>query len=101
MTELNNRTMKGYGGQSQAQRFALLDAPCLQPLPAMTYEYTEYRAVKVAPDYHVEYGRHWYSVPHELVGERLSVKAGQTLVQFWHKGRCVAQHPRSDRGFVE
>lgn len=99
MTELNNRPMKGYGGQSRAQRFALLDAPCLQPLPAMPYEYTEFRAVKVAPDYHVEYDRHWYSVPHELVGERLSVKAGQTLVQVWHKGRCVAQHPRSDRQY--
>ncbi|WP_436198187.1 Mu transposase domain-containing protein, partial [Escherichia coli] len=29
------------------------------------YEYTEYKAVKVGPDYHVEYARHWYSVPHE------------------------------------
>lgn len=99
MTELNNRPMKGYGGQSRAQRFALLDAPALNPLPSIAYEYSEYRAVKVAPDYHVEYDRHWYSVPHELVGERLTVKAGQTLVQVWHKGRCVAQHPRSDRQY--
>lgn len=99
MTELNTRPMKDYGGQTRAQRFALLDAPVLNPLPSMGYEYSEYRAVKVAPDYHVEYDRHWYSVPHELVGERLSVKAGQALVQVWHKGRCVAQHPRSDRQY--
>ncbi|EFC0383308.1 IS21 family transposase, partial [Escherichia coli] len=58
-------------------------------------EYTEYKAVKVGPDYHVEYARHWYSVPHELVGQRLSLKAGQSVVQLWHKGQCVAQHPRS------
>ncbi len=51
--------------------------------------------MKVGPDYHVEYARHWYSVPHELVGQRLSLKAGQSVVQLWHKGQCVAQHPRS------
>ncbi|GAB5120106.1 transposase [Escherichia coli] len=68
-------------------------ASVLTPLTA--YEYTEFRAVKVAPDYHVEYARHWYSVPHELVGQRLSLKAGQTVIQVWYRGECVAQHPRS------
>lgn len=52
----------------------------LKPLPTYPYEYTEYKRVKVAPDYHVEYDRHWYSVPHERVGERLEVKAGQRLI---------------------
>ncbi|HAW3225264.1 TPA: IS21 family transposase, partial [Escherichia coli] len=90
-----NRPMKGYGNQTRAERFRILDAPALSPLPLAPYEYTEYKAVKVGPDYHVEYARHWYSVPHELVGQRLSLKAGQSVVQLWHKGQCVAQHPRS------
>lgn len=64
--ELNNRPMKGYGNQTRAERFRILDAPALSALPAAPYEYAEYRAVKVAPDYHVEYARHWCSVPHEL-----------------------------------
>jgi len=91
--------MKGYGNQTRAERFRMLDAPALSPLPLMTYEYTEYKAVKVGPDYHVEYARHWYPVPHELVGQRLSLKAGQTVVQIWHKGQCVAQHPRSSHEY--
>ncbi len=95
LTDMNNRPMKGYGNQTRAERFRMLDAPALSPLPLATYEYTEYKAVKVGPDYHVEYARHWYSVPHELVGQRLSLKAGQTVVQIWQKGQCVAQHPRS------
>jgi hypothetical protein len=95
LTDMNNRPMKGYGNQTRAERFRMLDAPALSPLPLATYEYTEYKAVKVGPDYHVEYARHWYSVPHELVGQRLSLKAGQTVVQIWHKGQCMAQHPRS------
>ncbi|HBM8746866.1 TPA: IS21 family transposase [Escherichia coli] len=95
LTDMNNRPMKGYGNQTRAERFRILDAPALSPLPLTPYEYTEYKAVKVGPDYHVEYARHWYSVPHELVGQRLSLKAGQSVVQLWHKGQCVAQHPRS------
>lgn len=76
LTDMNNRPMKGYGNQTRAERFRILDAPALSPLPLAPYEYTEYKAVKVGPDYHVEYARHWYSVPHELVGQRLSLKAG-------------------------
>lgn len=92
---MNNQPMKGYGNQTRAERFCILDAPALSPLPLASYEYTEYKAVKVGPDCHVEYARYWYSVPHELVGQRLSLKAGQSVVQLWHKGQCVAQHPRS------
>lgn len=67
---MNNRPMKGYGNQTHAERFRELDAPALSALPLATYEYTEYKAVKVGPDYHVEYASHWYSVPHELVGQQ-------------------------------
>lgn len=63
LTDMNNRPMKGYGNQTRAERFRMLDTPALSPLPLATYEYTEYKAVKVGPDYHVEYARHWYSVP--------------------------------------
>lgn len=96
---MNNRPMKGYGNQTRAERFRMLDALALSPLPLATYEYTEYKAVKVGPDCHVEYARHWYSVPHELVGQRLSLKAGQAVVQIWHNGQCVAQHPRSSHEY--
>lgn len=99
LTDMNNRPMKGYGNQTRAERFRVLDAPALSALPLATYEYTEYKAVKVGPDYHVEYASHWYSVPHELVGQRLSLKAGQVVVQIWHKGQCVAQHPRSSHEY--
>lgn len=85
--------------QTRAERFRVFDAPALSALPLATYEYTEYKAVKVGPDYHVEYARHWYSVPHDLVGQRLSLKAGQMVVQIWRKGQCVAQHPRSSHEY--
>lgn len=34
-------------------------------------------------------------IPHELVGQQLSLKAGQQVVQVWHKEQCMTQHPRS------
>ncbi len=99
LKEMNNRPMKGYGNQTRAERFRELNVPALSPLPLSPYEYTEYKVVKVWPDYHVEYARHWYSVPHELAGQRLSLKAGQTVVQGWHRGQCVAQHPCSEHEY--
>ncbi|HFU7707152.1 TPA: IS21-like element ISSso4 family transposase, partial [Escherichia coli] len=50
LTDMNNRPMKGYGNQTRAERFRILDAPALSPLPLAPYEYTEYKAVKVGPD---------------------------------------------------
>ena len=96
LTDMNNRPMKGLGNQTRAKRFCILDSPAHSLLPLEPYEYTEYKAVKVGPGYHVEYTRHWCSVPHELVGQRLSLKAEQSVVQLWHKGAVCgatsAQH---------
>ncbi|MCX2460034.1 IS21 family transposase [Citrobacter freundii complex sp. 2022EL-00972] len=97
--ELNQRPMRHYGGQSRRERFEQLDKPALGPLPATQWEYSEYRVARVGPDYHVDYGKHWYSVPHPLVGERVDIIATQRLVQIHHKGVCVATHPRSDSAY--
>ncbi len=33
LTDMNNRPMKGDGNQTRAERFRILDAPILSPLP--------------------------------------------------------------------
>ena len=50
MKDLNQRPMKGYGGLSRAELFAQLDQPALSPLPAYTYEYSEFKYAKVAKE---------------------------------------------------
>jgi transposase len=67
----------------------------LRPLPARPYEYAEWLTAKVNIDYHVEVERHWYSVPHQLVGQRLDIRITAGTVEVLHKGRRVASHPRS------
>ncbi len=48
--------------------FEQLERPALKPLPAVPYEYAEWRHAKVGVDYHVEVEQRYYSVPHRLVG---------------------------------
>jgi len=35
--------------------FEKIDKPCLQPLPAKRYVYSDWKETKVASNYHVEY----------------------------------------------
>ncbi len=93
--QLNDRPMRDYGGQTRRERFEQLDRPALEPLPQHRYVYAEWRKAKVNIDYHVDVGRHLYSVPHALVGERLDVRVSADTVEVFHKRRRVASHRRS------
>jgi transposase len=97
--ELNARPMKSYNGLSRQDLFLKIDAPALKALPLIPYEYTEYKVAKVGPDYHLQYDKHYYSVPHALCGQRLEIQASATLIRVYHQGQCVAQHVRSSKAF--
>ncbi|EEO05743.1 transposase [Vibrio cholerae TM 11079-80] len=96
MNDLNEREMKQYGASRKAL-FDKLDKPALKPLPKQRYLYTETKRAKVGPDYHIEYRRHYYSVPHQLVGHHVELEGSNRLVQIYHQGNLIAQHPRSQR----
>jgi len=95
MTALNNRTMKQLGASRQTL-FDSLDKPALKPLSAQPYLYTEVKRAKVGPDYHIEYKRHYYSVPHQLVGQYVELEATSKLIQLYCQGQLIAQHPASN-----
>ena len=42
------------------------------------------KKVKVNIDYHVEYEKQYYSVPHQLVGKQLEVHASSSSVQVYN-----------------
>ena len=93
---LNARPFKRLPG-SRRELFETLDRPALRPLPVRRYEYAEWRMAKVNIDYHVEVDRHWYSVPHQLVGQRCDIRVTAAVVEVLHRGRRVASHRRSGR----
>jgi transposase len=96
LVELNERPFQKLEG-SRRSLFEELDRPALRPLPQTPYEYAEWCQAKVNIDYHVEVARHYYSVPHELVGERCEVRLSDATVEIFHRGRRVASHRRGRR----
>ena len=71
-------------------------APALRPLPAARYELAEWKKVTVNIDYHVEGpDKTFYSVPYQLVRERLELRASATTIEVFKGGRRVASHVRA------
>lgn len=95
LQELNKRPMKTYGGQSRRELFEKIDRPALRPLPAEPYAVVEWKKVKVNIDYHVDIDRHFYSVPHRYIHQKLEARFSATTVEILAKGQRVASHKRS------
>jgi len=96
LDDLNQRPFKVLPGTRLSQ-FQQLDKPALRSLPATAYQYAEIKKVRVHIDYHIEYDKHYYSVPHQLVKQAVEVQATDTAVGIYHHGQRVATHPRSYR----
>jgi hypothetical protein len=48
----------------------------------------------VAPDYHVEFEGHKYSVPYSLVGKRVELRIGANTLEVYEGSKKVAAHKR-------
>lgn len=95
LDRLNSRPYRKMEG-TRASLFAALDLPALRPLPAQPYEYAEWKKVRVNIDYHIEFDRHYYSVPYRLTRQRVEVRATTHTIEILHRGTRVAVHARSD-----
>ena len=96
LEDLNQKPFKQLPGNRQ-QAFEQLDKPALLPLPRHPYRYVDIKPVKVNIDYHVAYRQHHYSVPHQYVGEKLELHAGESLVAIYFRQQVVASHVHSYR----
>ncbi len=95
LTKLNNRPFKKLPG-SRMSRFLEIDQPALRPLPAVPFEYAEWK-IKKRPgiDYHIEVDGHYYSVPYQLRTEYLDVRLTEKTVEAFFRSKRVASHIRS------
>ena len=94
LERLNNRPFRKLPG-SRRTLFEQLDRPALRPLPAERYVFAQWKKARVNIDYHVEVERHYYSVPHALVGREVDVRLTAHTVECLHRGQRVASHVRS------
>jgi transposase len=81
-----------------AELFALEEAPCLLAAPVQPYDIPIYATAKVHRDHHIEIARALYSIPGDLIGQRVQVRADRLLVKVFHRGRLVKVHPRQAPG---
>ena len=93
LEELNERPMK-HLGKSRRELFELLDKPALKPLPAQPYEFAIWKKARVNIDYHVEFQKHYYSVPYTLIQKEVFIRATERTVEIFHQSRRQASHCR-------
>jgi transposase len=84
--------------QRPAEVFATEEAPKLLPAPAQRYDLPIYKSAKVHRDHHIEVAKALYSVPGNLIGESVEVRADSKLVKVFCRGQLVKVHPRTGPG---
>ena len=75
-----------------AEVFAVEELPRLLPAPTGRYDLPVYVTAKVHRDHHIEVAKALYSVPGNLIGSRVDVRADRTLVRIY-QSRPVGQYP--------
>jgi hypothetical protein len=81
-----------------AEVFAAEEAPRLLAAPTGRYDVPIYATAKVHRDHHIEVAKALYSIPGDLIGERVEVRADRALVRVSHRGAVVKVHPRQPPG---
>ena len=84
--------------QRPAEHFAAAEQALLLPAPTELYDVPIFATPKVARDLHIEVARGLYSVPGELLGQRVDVRADSRLVKVFSRGQLVKTHPRVAAG---
>jgi len=95
VADLNAGIMRKLG-VSRLELLETVERPALKGLPSEPYQYAEWKKCRVAPDYHVEVERHYYSVPSRLIREQVEARITDTTIEIFHRGSRVASHARSN-----
>jgi hypothetical protein len=80
-----------------AEVFGVEEAPVLAPAPAELYDLPIYANAKVHRDHHIEVAKALYSVPGDLIGSRVDVRADRALVKIYARGQLVKPSPPGPR----
>ena len=97
VARLNARVSRHLGASRQ-QLFETLDRPAMQPLPPEPFTHADWRQTTVGLDYHVRLEGHHYSVPHDLLRQKLWARLTASTVEIFRAGKRVACHRRAAPG---
>jgi transposase len=94
LVKLVNRPFQKMDG-NRLSAFEKIDKPCLQPLPATKYEYSEWKETKVQFNYHVDFEGFFYSVHYSQINSPCSVRATSKIIEIYIGTQRVAAHSRN------
>jgi hypothetical protein len=81
-----------------AEVFRVEEHDRLRPAPISVYDVPIYATAKVHRDHHIEIARSLYSVPGNLIGRHVEVRADRSLVRVFHRGQLLKVHARQQPG---
>lgn len=95
LEELNDRDFKKRPG-SRREAYLEEEKEFMQPLPSEPYESAIWSPdLKVGNDYLVSDGMNKYSVPYDLIGEKVNLRLTPNTVEVFFRGNPGYHHPRS------
>ena len=68
-------------------------------MPSERFELHHWAQARVNIDYHIQFDRHFYSVPYTLTGQRVEIRSTATTIEIFHRGQRVASHARSHQPY--
>ena len=80
------------------EHFGLEEQPRLLPAPGELYDVPVYATCRVHRDHHIEIAKALYSVPGNLLGARVQVRADRKVVRIFHRSQLIKVHPRQQPG---
>jgi transposase len=99
MLQFNDEPMQIYK-VSRRVRFESLDRPFALPLPESPFRLRDLKTgVTVHADYHIQFRKHFYSVPYALVGKKVEVHSDSSTIQVYLDGERVASHSQGAEDF--
>ena len=94
LEELNDRPFKKREG-TRRNAYLVEEREFMKPLPNIAYEPAVWSPdLKVGHDYLVSDGLNKYSVPFDLIGEKVNLRLTKNAVEVFYRGNRVAMHAR-------
>ena len=93
---LLNQTRMQQKPYSREEKFLAEEKPLLKHLPQESFQLKHYKVYTVASNNHIYLSedRHYYSVPHTYIRQKVDVIYTRSMVHIYCKGKAVAIHTR-------
>lgn len=72
--------------------FQNIEQDTLKQLPTYPYELCEFKEAKVYSNSHITLNKHYYSVPYQYIGEKLTLKIYSNHVKIYHNNQFLCEH---------